>query len=126
MPHKKKKENMFEYSGVAFYTTQRKKMKKEPKQESWEEEWGRRFGKLVLGTLSGDEKSPVFVNNELEVPRLLNFIRSTIEAEREGFVKELNNLLDRNDQGYNEETSPIKMVQELRDKYAQSHGIKLE
>jgi len=49
-----------------------------PKKEGWEEEFDDYFGHLVLGTLSGDEKSPVFVNNELEVPRLKNFIRTLL------------------------------------------------
>lgn len=31
---------------------------------------------MVIGILSGDKNSPVFVNNDLEMPRLKNFIRT--------------------------------------------------
>lgn len=44
----------------------------------WEIAFDVEFGKLTLGTLSGDEKSPVFVNNDLEIPRLKNFIKREI------------------------------------------------
>lgn len=55
-----------------------------PKKEDWEQDFDKEFGDLTLGILSGGKGSPVFVNNELEVPRLKNFIhRQREEAARE-------------------------------------------
>lgn len=37
------------------------------------------FGNLTLGILSGSKYSPVFVNNELEKPRLINWLLSAFK-----------------------------------------------
>lgn len=60
--------------------------------EPWIEKFDKEFGKLTLGTLSGDIGSPVFHNNELEVPRLKSFISQEIEkACNEGMSDEVRN-----------------------------------
>lgn len=49
---------------------------------------------LILGTLSGEKGSPVFVNNELEVPRLLNFIETEISRTERELVEKTRNYFD--------------------------------
>jgi hypothetical protein len=46
------------------------------------EEFENQFGKLILGILTNDKGGPVFVNNDLEVPRLKSFISSLLISER--------------------------------------------
>lgn len=52
-------------------------------ESDWREEYRARFGNLTLGILSGDKGSPVFVNNDLEVSRLLSFIACHLQTEYE-------------------------------------------
>lgn len=55
------------------------------RQGKWIESFNQEFGKMIIGTLSGDKSSPVFVNNELEVPRLKSFIaKEKEESYQEG------------------------------------------
>ena len=61
---------------------------KEKHKEGWRERYKEQFGDLTLGTLAGAKGSPVFHNNELEVPRLLNFIESELATVREEAYKE--------------------------------------
>ncbi len=54
-----------------------------PTHSDWKERFDKEFGKFTLGTLSGGANSPVFHNNALEVPRLINFIASEIALAEE-------------------------------------------
>lgn len=56
-------------------------------------EFDERFGDLTLGILSGEKGSPVFVNNELEKPRLMNFLDQAYDRIREEALGEVLSLL---------------------------------
>lgn len=57
--------------------------------EEIEEEFEKEFGDLTLGILSGDEKSPVFINNELEKPRLKSFLSQAISRTAIAFAQDV-------------------------------------
>lgn len=79
------------------------------------EEFEQEFGELVLGNLSGEKGSPVFVNNELENPRMLSWLRSALEEmyeagrkeERERIVAELKK------RGWDKASGDVREVIEL-------------
>lgn len=60
-----------------------------PEVPDWEKEFDTQFKGITLGFLSGEEGSPVFHNNKLEVPRLKNFIRSLLASQRQQVVYKL-------------------------------------
>ena len=67
--------------------------------EEWEIEFRKQFGDLTLGLLVNGKNSPVFVNNDLELPRLKSFISSTIkssiEEERAEIMKKVMDLQEK-------------------------------
>lgn len=65
--------------------------------DTWEREFDKAFGNCILGVLSGDKSSPVFVNNEIEMPRLKSFIRATLKAQRIKDLEEIERLVGRLD-----------------------------
>lgn len=52
-------------------------------------EFEEQLGDLTLGILSGEKGSPVFVNNELEKPRLMNFLDQAYDRIREESLREV-------------------------------------
>lgn len=65
-----------------------------PINREWEALWNKEFGNLTLGIVTGEKRSPVFVNNDLEVPRLKNFISRILLSERQAILDELYTKVD--------------------------------
>lgn len=65
--------------------------------EGWEETFDTDFKGIIVGILSdpNDPKSHVFMNNDLELARLKNFIRSALHQAEQRVVHEIIYLLDK-------------------------------